>query len=724
MKHNEDLLVRLKSEIENDIMTLENIIRQYGSYNVIANAIVHTHMEAGYTNKKDLPAPPPTLPEYITLICLKFPYSLGLGEFSNPRSIGKDMFDMMHLAKKIIQKYNYVHFSKFDIIKDGNISDIDYFAQSISADELFVRNETFEEFHWDLLENLYEPYDDECNLSLGFTINDAIRICITISDFLSEATVRFIENAKSSSQKMYDEIIAYKYRKKKPQNFYPQEMLDQYISASDEDLKMHFRESMYSYQLVTAGHNLSFTAKTIADMEDLEVSIVQKFLNCLSLEFGETNPDFSKPEIIHPLKDKPLIRHEDTYICPSTSLLDYSLDRLFHKRVIMEGKGNSGVRLNKRHDYLVETGVKYFTDTLQSKEYYLNLKYPGGEMDGLVVCGNNVFFIEGKGHTLSDRARKGFVDRLEKHIEAIVEESHAQAVRSFNYLFGKANVEFKEPSGKKVFIDGTRFKKAYFICLTIESLKSISCNLKIKNTLGLFTVDTFPWLVNLYDLRTICEHMEGPSYFIQYMHRRREFFKYPKFIVKDELDLLGYYLNQNLRFDGVVNEDSFDMVMLAYLDSPYLDQLNQYYFYKHGKLKKEVPKMVYKAPLAYKTFIKALEDSHLPNSIDAAVMVLEFDSKTKNTVLNYLKKVHKRLSKDGEDHDFRIVGDDVDGKTWMFSYMLTMDTENVDDFFEDFTKKKFFENPCNNYVAILDTGKKEFAFRKILYLTNPTFEKK
>lgn len=723
MESSQERLQRFKSEIEKDIQSLENIIKEYGSYNVIANAIVATHMESSYSVSKYLPKPSPVLPEYIALICLKFPYSLGFAEFTKPRNISKDIYDMMNLAKNIIQKYNYVHLTKFNIFKDGGISDIDYFAQSISSEELFVRNETFEEFHWDLLEDLYESYDNECLQLLGFTINDAIRICITIADFVAEKTTKFIRDAKKTSQQMYDEIIAYKYRKTNPKNFYPQEILDSYMTIPDDDLKMHFMESMYSYQLVMAGHNLSFTVKDIVDMEDIKAEIVEKFLSILSLQFGDINPDFSQPEIIHPLKSKPLIQHEDRFICPSTSLLDYSLDKLFHKKIILEGQGKPGKRLNRRHDYLVETGIKYFTETLRTKEYYRNLEYPGGEMDGLVVCDNNVFFIEGKSHALSDRAKQGFIDRIETHIESIVKESHSQAVRSFNYLFGKANAEFTDGLGRKIIIDGTRFKQAYFISLTIENLKAISCNLKVQNTLGLFTAETFPWLISLYDLRTICEHMEGPAYFIQYMHRRKEFFKHSKFIVQDELDLLGYYLNQNLRFDSLMEQEGFQDAVFAQLDS-YLDRFNQYYFYKQGKVKKEVPKMVYKASISYKTFVKALEDCGLPNSIDAAVMALEFGSKTKSQILNFLKKTRKRLSKDGRDHDFRISGDDVDGKTWMFSYMLTIETENIDEFFENFVKTKFAENPCNQYIAILDIGKTKYHFRRVMYLTNSMIQAK
>ncbi|MBI2285148.1 MAG: hypothetical protein HYU71_15660 [Bacteroidetes bacterium] len=710
---------RLLEEIQADIKKLEDIITEYGSFNVIGNAIAKLQMEAHYKAARNEPEPSPVIPEYIALICLKFPNSLGYNEFTRTRSVAEDMHNMVELAKSIIGKYTFIHYGQFDIYDEkGGIKDMPYFAQTISADELLVRNETFESYHWDLLEGLYAPLDQECTEILGFTIDEAIRICMTIADFTLERIQKSMNDAKAASKQMYDEVIAYKYRKIKPKQFYPQEVLDNYTTWKDEDIKFDFMASMFTYQMVMYGHTLSFTAKDIVEMEDVEEMVVEKFLALLSLHFGDINPDFSRPEIMHPLKDKPLVKHEDRYICPSLSLLDYSLDRLFHQRVMIGDPKKSGKRLNKRHDYLVEEGVKLFRKTLNSDQYYLNLKYPGGEMDGLVICDNNVFFIEGKGHTLSDRARKGFIDRIETHIEAIVKESHEQALRSFNYLFGKKDVAFTDSTGKKVVIDGSQFKQAYFVSLTIENLKSISCNLKVSNTLGLFTAETFPWLISLYDLRTVCEHMEGPAYFIQYIHRRREFFKHTKFVIQDEVDLLGYYLHQNLRFDSLMKREDYANSSFVYLDS-YLDRFNKYYFYKEGKVKKEVRKMVYNADTAVKALVKTLEDSGLPNAIDAVVQVLEFGSRTKDQLMEYIKLTRKRQKKDNKDHDFRILGDDVDGKTWMFSYMLSLDEEGLIEFFDRFVEYKFKEEPHDTYFALLDTGKTNYNFKKITYLQRP-----
>ena len=83
-----------------------------------------------------------------------------MGEFTQARNVAKHFYEITELAKQIVSKYTFLHYMKFEVFdKDGSFSDMNFFAQLLSADELLVRNETFESHHWDLLEDLYTPYD-------------------------------------------------------------------------------------------------------------------------------------------------------------------------------------------------------------------------------------------------------------------------------------------------------------------------------------------------------------------------------------------------------------------------------------------------------------------------------------------------------------------------------------------------------------------------------------
>jgi hypothetical protein len=608
-----ELVAELSAEINQKITQLEAKIKEYGSFNVIANAFVSNQIGIEEPLESGRPEKSPVVPEYLALVCLKFPYALGIGELLRTRDLAKDFHEINELAREIVQLHALLHRTGY-----GD-SDAEQMSVSLSAEELLVRNETFEEHHWERLESLYRPYDEYFKTKLGFTVDEAIRICLTIQDHVNGAFRHTVQGSMGHAKQMFTEVMGFKYEGKPTQNFYPPEFLEAYQRTDDEQLQMEFFASMATYSMVMMGEQLSFTPELISASEEMDIATVSKFLEQFSIGFQEVNPDFTMPEILHPLKDKPLLRHENKYFCASLSLLDYALDRLFQRVLFADPKKTNKYK-EHRHNYLQDTGMKYLTDTLQTQDFYMNLTYEGGELDGLIFCGNNAFFIEAKSHQISDRAKKGYIDRLMNHVEEIVEESHYQAKRTYDYLKGKPAAEFKRKNGSKVLIDGTKFKNAYFISLTLEGIKAVSCSLKLGNTLGLFDAHTFPCIVSLYDLRVICEHMEGPAYLIQYIHRRREFFKVQKFHINDELDLLHYYLERNMRFDDILEKHSDkDLIHLPSVS----DTFNAYYAYEQDNERPKVNKMKHYTVPAVKQMVSALEKSGLPNGIDAAVQLLE-----------------------------------------------------------------------------------------------------
>jgi|GEM_PF-1754213 len=714
------LVERLTIEINGKIIRLEELIREYGSFNVIANAFVANQIGIAEGYEGDRPEKSPIVPEYLALVCLKFPYALGIGELVKAREVAKDFEEINDTARDIVQLYALLHQTRYDIFNDdGSINETEQMAASISAEELLVRNETFEEHHWERLEDLYRPHDAYFKEKLGFTIDEAIRICLTIQDHVNDNFRKGINGPMLHAQQMMKEVSAFKKDGSPTQNFYPPEMLEAFKSMGDEDLMNEFFGSMTTYAMTMMGHNLSFTAEQISENEDIDLETVNKFLAQFSIGFQEINPDFTMPEILHPLKDKPLLRHKNSYLCASLSLLDYALDRLFQKTLFADQKKANKYKL-QRHDYLLDTGMKSLTDSLATQDFYTNLTYKDGdidgELDGLIFCGNNAFFIEAKSHQITDRAKKGYIDRLLNHVEEIVEESHFQAKRTYQYLKGKPAAEFKRKNGSKVVIDGSKFQNAYFISLTLEGIKAISTHLKVGNTLGLFDAHTFPWIVSLYDLRVICEHMEGPAYLIQYMHRRREFFKVQKFHIQDELDLLFYYLERNLRFDELLEKHKDrDYLHLSSMS----DVFNAYYAYEQNNELPKVDKLKHYTIPEIKVMVKALEKCGIANSMDAAVQLLELGTDTKNQLIDAVKMIKKRFKKDNLNHDFRMMGDNgFENSTWMLSYWVGPNKPEVIAYFLDTVQRQFAQEKPNEYFALYDVGKDQYLFKKIFYQTS------
>lgn len=705
----DSMLEKMQKAINEDIATLHNKIKLYGSFNVVANSILrgslsHTISENPFQH---------IVAEYLALITLKFPYSLGVGELTNANNLLGEFYEINRIAGDIIGKYLFIHYGKFSPLSDnGDWSSPQHIAQMLSTEELVVRNPTFEHFYWDKIEGIYSTYDDFFGKEFGFTVDEAIRICMTINDHRIQQLEKTINKAKEITTEMSEEIIAYKRRNKKPPNYYTPEHFAYFKTLSEPEIRKHFQEYAQTYQLTLIGETLSFDVNEILEMEEIDEEPVRSFLNQMSIEYGTIDPDFSTPELIHPLKDRPLIHHNGKFLCPSIALLDASLDRLFANALRRDKKLKEKFK-DKRHDYLLQEGVKLLQETLQTDVVYTNLEYPGGEMDALIGCDNNLYFIEAKGHSITDRAKKGYLDRLEVHIDEIITAAHGQAVRTYNYLFGKKDVEFKDKQGRRVLIDGTQYRNAYFITLTLDEIGAISCNLKVNNSLNLFSELTFPWIVSLHDLRAVCEHMEGPSYFIHYLQRRKVFFNFHKFNIQDELDILGYFLKRNLRFEEII-EDKYEQSNILHLDSMNED-FNNYYDYVQGKKTKEVARMKHYTDFNTKQLIKALEQSGIPLAKDAGAEVLSFGRKTKAEIINNIKTRRKKYRKDKFNHDFRVGGND-NGIGWMFSYWIGKDHPVVTDHFERWVSEKFKSEPSiKHYYAIFDSGQETYDIKRVLY---------
>lgn len=711
----DERFAQMQQQMNEAIRDLEGKIREFGSFNVIANSFVRTQLEQRRAQAGHGVEPSPVNTEYLALICLKFPFFLGWREFSNANEVAKDLYEIEQMAGQVMLMYSIIHKEKYLRGKDpkGHFG-YEQLAEALSQEELLIRNETFDEHHWDLVEGLYLPYDDYFKAKLDFSVKEAIALCLTIADFSAEVILEGGEKIRANVEELYEDAMAYKYRGREPKLPYPKHFLEFYKRADDAQIKWEIQRSMMTYEMVMLGHQISFTAQDLAAMEPINVTVIEKFLNHLSIGFGEITTDFSTPEIAHPLKDRPVIRHEGRYICPSLSLLDYSLDRIFAEVLLKDSKKREKYK-SWRHEYLMGTGIDCLQKVLKAEVCHANLVYEGGEMDGYIEIDGNALFIEGKSHRVTDRAKKGYIDRLETHLEEIVLASHSQARKAYKYLFGKAAAEFRDNHGKKVILDGSRIKKAFFVCLTLEPMRPIATNLKVGSPLGEFGLETFPWLICLYDLRIVCEHMEGPAYLLHYLQRRSQFFTHTKFRIRDELDLLGYYLKRNLRFDDMSKEE---YAAATVVNLPTLaDDFNRYYLALQDDSRRPVGKMVHYAHWSIKQLIQALEVSGLSNSINAAIQVLEMGEKNRTVLINSIKAIRKKYRRDGCNHDFRCSGDNWEGVTWMLSYWIAPNTDEYRRFFAQFVIEKYKAEPHNSYVAIFDSGKDGYQIQEIGYLT-------
>jgi hypothetical protein len=264
----DDILNTISTELRADIDIIKEKIREYGSFTVIANSIISNQFKPRLKGREVNETP--AIPEYITLLCLQWRFSLGDAEFTNPRAIGSDMRLLNEIAEKIYDKFLFVHFSKLQRVNSqGAMQDIPRMAQFISSFELTVRNPTFESFHWDVVEELYQRFNDLIEEAIGVPVTDAINICLAIRDLMKERLEQSLKRCRDGVEIKYKELLAFKNRGKMPSNFYPQEILDQVKRMPDIAIRQEIEDLSITYELVMLGHTMSFESKDIAMSENI-----------------------------------------------------------------------------------------------------------------------------------------------------------------------------------------------------------------------------------------------------------------------------------------------------------------------------------------------------------------------------------------------------------------------------------------------------------------------
>jgi hypothetical protein len=206
MQQVEDIFKGIACEIDDHVNQLERILAHYNPFNVLANIIVNNQFNFINQLKKDSETKSPVIQEYLALICLRSPTHLRIGEFTRAMELGRDLAEINELAEKIIMKHSLLHLSRYNTRNgDGSTSDLDRIAQWMSSEELMVRNPTFDSFHWDQVEALYQPYDDYFKQTLGFSVTEGIRICETIADYMTEGATEAVQDLKRNAQTMVNE---------------------------------------------------------------------------------------------------------------------------------------------------------------------------------------------------------------------------------------------------------------------------------------------------------------------------------------------------------------------------------------------------------------------------------------------------------------------------------------------------------------------------------------
>ncbi|ADV47561.1 hypothetical protein Celal_0211 [Cellulophaga algicola DSM 14237] len=324
----------------------------------------------------------------------------------------------------------------------------------------------------------------------------------------------------------------------------------------------------------------------------------KKVAEAITQDFGE-NTDFLNPKFQGlPLNEtlisqKPIIKYKNELYLFAFNILTRnifdiaeSLIKNANKKYYKEKYLGNKYSLS-RDNYLENKTAELLDNFIKKSTSYLNLKYKPGildendnlvetELDLLIVSEKANYIIEIKAGGLSAPSKRGALKSLTGQLSETVGYGAYQSHRAYKYILEDDNNSFYDKQGNLINVDNT--KKTFRLTITLEHLSGFISNLHELKELGIVKPDVeFAWNCSLFDLMIFSDILENEDDFIEYLEQRIPLFTSEKIRVNDEIDLLGYFLE---------NGKLVDEKLLKKVDDYSLNKTSQEideYFQKGGK---------------------------------------------------------------------------------------------------------------------------------------------
>jgi len=665
----------LPQTIESDAKELEALLSKFNSFDIIANVTFMNMVTDPETYKEYSHEGMQAYVEYVTLLCLKHPFSEGETRLIE----GPDLEDIQSRTREIFDKTVWYYGSEF--ADPNNLeppSRLEQFRSDMITHQLLVRNPGY--FHH-LEEVLRDLFSDRTiaqwmDKKLGFTIDQAIAYVHAIQEMMSSRLWERRDRSREEEKRLRAEARLYRKGRWK-EGEWSEEFLSVLAGLSEKKMLKHIRSAMVGWTFFALGETYSFSAEDLAETARTSVENATRFLEAFSLPFGSIASDFYMPSATHILQTRPIIYHEGRYLCPIPGMI------LWGMRPALEDMLNPDSResMNKnkqlwqkyqamRGKYLVSETLGLLGQCLKHAEIHESVRYSyvedgelkEADLDGLILLDTALFLVEGKAGRLTPSARRGAPRRMMHDVGKLVADSHSQALRARRYIASNPEPVFTLGDGSEIKIDKNGVETIFLVTVTMDALDVFTPVLYQVAELGIFEEGDLPWAVYLLDLRVICELTEFPAQLVHYLMRRLRINELQIALASDELDWFGHYLLEGLYFEEV-KESGLDWVQLL----SYTTKLDDYYMYVTGERKTPAPKPGQPMPEHWREALANLEAVHPRGYLTAALVLLDMSGKDRKRFDKYIKRSRKRAKRDGDFHEFTLVweGGNSRGLTFM-----------------------------------------------------------
>jgi hypothetical protein len=634
VRHREALLPELCSKATE----LEALLLQYDVAHTVAN-ISFKQLSPVLQGKNKTHQGLDAVVEYVSLLYLKHDEMPG-------RKPPPDAAALQHindLAEEIVTKTTLLHIMmSADPRRTGPPPAIEGARFRTITQGFYERGAAYPHHQEQLLRRLFSPFDAELVGRAGFDTESALKIVNAITPVMERQVKARFKQTLATIKSASTALKQYRH-KQKPTD-------EQWIPLCEQLNEMGTRQALREVeQRLTAwlflflGDAYSLDAGTIAQEAAVPPEKVLAFLARFSTECSSVPSTFWRPEPDHLLKLKPLVKLGEVYLCPNPRLLLWSVKAQLEAVLT---SNEAPPRLVSRYAraraaFLEGEVLALLQQALQPSIAQQGLKYKYGgegcELDGLLLHDCNLFLIEAKSGSITAAAKRGGVLRLERHLEELLGDSHAQVERARKYVLESERPEFTTPSGSSIVLDRGKIRNIFTVTPTLEPLNIFTACLTDTARTGIFMQGPLAWAVSIADLRVITEVIEFPSQLIHYLLRRTRMNELGWIQSLDELDLFGYYLKRGLYFEDVVEGHPHQLFVTGSTD-----EIDRYYEQLGHSSKKQPRKPRQIMPKTLRTMLEDLEKWRAAGYSAISCALLDMDARTRRQLSKYMDGARSR----------------------------------------------------------------------------------
>lgn len=673
-----------------EVVELEELFAGFNSFELLANLALSQLLRDPETYKEHSHHGDASVVEYIALLALKHPYEEGR---RGPEPIPLD--DIIAKASRI--KGDTTFLFGADLISENAtesqraLADVQFRALSSS---MSVRASGYHHHLVADLRALFAKSSGYLCAQIGFDLDQALAVETALDRlFHSKLSAAHLEMSTQLSQ-MEAHIMSAdssgwrQFTTSASSNpDLPASFVKRVRKSKPPERKALLRAMGLRWFSFRLGRVLSYTVAEVASFAGLAEEPVQNLFNFFSLEFGDQPPDFFLFETPHQLQRKPFINHSESYFYAVPGTLRWALkngfESILNPEVEPKTSGTKAVwgKYDKRRaSYLEDQAMSLICGVLPGATMAQGLTYKhlrdgnlaGFELDGLIQYGQTLFLVEAKAGVASSIGGPRGRGKLKNDVRRLISDAHQQGLRAQDYILASSNPIFVDSSGGQISLDKSSFSRIILVAVSLDPMDTIHASLHVLVEAGLLEAsDSLPWSVSLGCLKVICDHMEFPSQFIDYVQKRLGALRLFKVFGHDELDWLSDYMNSGLCFENDPNLKAADRIML---DTSGASQIDEYYSHLLGERATESPKLHQEIPSCLRELILEVEArTDWLDRTEAVLSLIYWGGGSRKALDEAYVEALAQTRADGEIHS-RCFADDCQGVTF-----ITVTSENEDE---------------------------------------------